>query len=268
MQSTPTSSSTLDEDRTTDSDMPAHAEGCQLDSEFLREGTFGLMTTGGFTSFSRSSSGPVEGDAAGSVLGVDVGELQRRSGFQPDFPLRNRWIDDFAADRNAALAHADADERLAANPVAARSYGPSVPSPASKPAWTIHAGIKHQPAHRQARRFRIRCRVIPGPGRAPQLQGKQTVFRTGVAHDFQELFGADQNRLGLAVNCQDEAGAGLFQGTEHLGKSPVQLTTTNEANARMMRHRFLWAKIGREREGEEANRQAPPRRTMGLDKSS
>ena len=188
MQSTPTSSSTLDEDRTTDSDMPAHAEGCQLDSEFLREGTFGLMTTGGFTSFSRSSSGPVEGDAAGSVLGVDVGELQRRSGFQPDFPLRNRWIDDFAADRNAALAHADADERLAANPVAARSYGPSVPL-ASQQA-RLDNPCRHQTPTSSSGRlvdFGLVCRMIPRPWTsAPSCNGKQTVFRTGVAHDFQE----------------------------------------------------------------------------------
>ena len=47
----------------------------------------------------------------------------------------------------------------------------------------------------------------------------------------------------------------------------MKLTTANEANARL-RHRFLGAMIGREREEEEANRQEPPRQTMGIDKIS
>jgi hypothetical protein len=100
-----------------------------------------------------------------------------------------------------------------------------------------------------------------------ELKREQTVLRTGVADDFQELFGADQHRFGLAVDCKDKSGAWVFQSLEHLWKISVKLTTTNEANARL-RHRFLGAKIGREREVEEANRQEPPQRTMGRDKIS
>jgi hypothetical protein len=50
--------------------------GGQLGSVFSGEGTFGLMITGGFRSFSSLSNGRVAGEAVGSVLDVDVGESQ------------------------------------------------------------------------------------------------------------------------------------------------------------------------------------------------
>ena len=105
------------------------------------------------------------------------------------------------------------------------------------------------------------------PDECPKLQCKQPVFRTGVADDVQEVFGADQNRLGLAMDGQNKSGTGFFECLKHLGKISVKRATTNEANARL-RHRFLGAKIGPEREQLEANRQEPPHDTMGIDKIS
>ena len=61
------------------------------------------------------------------------------------------------------------------------------------------------------------------PDKGPKLQGKQPVFRTGVPHDVQEVFGTDQNRLGLAVDREDESGSGVFERFKNLGKISVKL---------------------------------------------
>ena len=52
-----------------------------------------------------------------------------------------------------------------------------------------------------------------------KLQGEQTVFGTGVGTDFQEVFGADQNRLGLAMDREDESTPGFSSVSSTLGRS-------------------------------------------------
>ena len=66
--------------------------------------------------------------------------------------------------------------------------------------------------------------------RAPELQGEEAVLRGVAAEQGEERLGADQDGLRLAMDRQDETGAGVLQRLKDLGNIPVKFTTANEAD--------------------------------------